>query len=290
MKKRLTAGILALALWLTLIPLSLQKAEATQSCSAQFRSGYSLTGNGADDLVAVAAAQVGMRTEDFGYTEDWCADFIADCATLAGLSKLIPANGAVSAMRSAVIAAGSQYWEYTAADTINNIKKGDIIVLETNRHIAIVEYVDSQGIHCLDGNWGSATPMVTRVLRSFDNNSNTDWHQYITMVLRPAYAAKHTVSFQTNYSGGEAIAAQTVSDGGCLGSLPKPIREGYAFLGWFSDPEDGEAFTVNTPVYNDLTLYAHWGFLEAGNSCGDSVSWSLSDGVLTIWGNGAIKD
>lgn len=42
--------------------------------------------------------------------------------------------------------------------------------------------------------------------------------------------------------------------------MPEPSREGYKFLGWFTDPTDGEKITEedNVPVKSNMTLYAHW--------------------------------
>jgi uncharacterized repeat protein (TIGR02543 family) len=67
---------------------------------------------------------------------------------------------------------------------------------------------------------------------------------------------KHTVTFVTN--GATAIAPMKVEDGKRLNSLPNPKRDGYTFLGWFTD----EACTVKwnniTKVTDDVTLYAGW--------------------------------
>lgn len=48
--------------------------------------------------------------------------------------------------------------------------------------------------------------------------------------------------------------AETIKD------MPEPTREGYNFLGWFTDPTDGEKITEedNVPVKSNMTLYAHW--------------------------------
>jgi hypothetical protein len=68
-------------------------AYATQSKKQNFSTNYTLTGNGGTDMVAIASAQIGKTGKQLGYTEDWCADFVSDCATLAGQSSAIPAHG-----------------------------------------------------------------------------------------------------------------------------------------------------------------------------------------------------
>lgn len=74
---------------------------------------------------------------------------------------------------------------------------------------------------------------------------------------------------QTDYSltldpnGGRLSAyhdQQNVTLGKPYGTLPEPLREGYLFLGWFTDPEAGEQI-LDTSVFLDreaLTVYAHW--------------------------------
>ncbi|NBI82095.1 hypothetical protein D3Z48_08355 [Clostridiaceae bacterium] len=46
--------------------------------------------------------------------------------------------------------------------------------------------------------------------------------------------------------------AETIKD------MPEPTREGYNFLGWFTDPTDGEKITEGSLVTDNMNLYAHW--------------------------------
>ena len=41
-------------------------------------------------------------------------------------------------------------------------------------------------------------------------------------------------------------------------TLPTPTRDNYTFLGWYTDPIDGDKISGNTVVSNDATYYAHW--------------------------------
>ena len=59
--------------------------SATQDRSANFSKNYgTLTGNGATDMVKIALAQEWKTGASFGYTEYWCANFVSDCARIAG--------------------------------------------------------------------------------------------------------------------------------------------------------------------------------------------------------------
>lgn len=68
-------------------------ASATQSRTENFSKIFSLSGSGSDDIVSVAAAQLGKTGSQLGYSEQWCADFVSDCAKLANQSSAIPASG-----------------------------------------------------------------------------------------------------------------------------------------------------------------------------------------------------
>ena len=45
-------------------------------------------------------------------------------------------------------------------------------------------------------------------------------------------------------------------------TLPTPTRENYAFLGWYTDPIEGEKISSETIVTEDTTYYAHWQYNE----------------------------
>ena len=49
--------------------------------------------------------------------------------------------------------------------------------------------------------------------------------------------------------------------GSIYGVLPTAIREGYEFLGWYTEPEGGTKINENDTVTleSSQTLYAHWG-------------------------------
>ncbi len=50
----------------------------------------------------------------------------------------------------------------------------------------------------------------------------------------------------------------SVTPGQKYGPLPVPMREGYKFIGWFTEKEGGEQITEDSIVVKEQTLYAHW--------------------------------
>ena len=59
-----------------------------------------------------------------------------------------------------------------------------------------------------------------------------------------------------NSDGGSAVDAQTVKYGEKLAAFDEPTKDGYKFLGWFT--EAGEAFDLSSTITKSMTLTAKW--------------------------------
>ena len=68
-----------------------------------------------------------------------------------------------------------------------------------------------------------------------------------------------TVTYNAN-GGTVTPASQDVIIGEAIGSMPVPIKEYHTFIGWFTDPENGNQITEATVFDSaeDVILYAHW--------------------------------
>ncbi len=99
--------------------LSTCGAAFAQSRSGSFLKNYTLTGDGVTDMVNIAQAQSGRSKSSLGYTEAWCADFVSDCAILAGQTAAIPANAHCYYLYHAVINAGGY--------EVSTPRKGDLV-------------------------------------------------------------------------------------------------------------------------------------------------------------------
>lgn len=102
-----------------LITISFVNVGATQSRTDYFNKNYTLGNSQADNVAIIAEAQIGRTKAQMGYTENWCADFVADCGALAGVSKLIPANGVVSSLMNNIKNAGGY--------EVSSPQRGDIV-------------------------------------------------------------------------------------------------------------------------------------------------------------------
>ncbi|MBR2838608.1 MAG: InlB B-repeat-containing protein [Kiritimatiellae bacterium] len=72
-----------------------------------------------------------------------------------------------------------------------------------------------------------------------------------------------TVTF--NADGGTFVTGssrRTVNEGDRLGTLPEVTRTDYDFLGWYTQPENGERVTEDRIIENDLTCYARWSLIS----------------------------
>ena len=74
------------------------------------------------------------------------------------------------------------------------------------------------------------------------------------------------VSFDSN--GGSEIASQVVDINANANAMKPadPVKEGYTFAGWYSDKELTTEYDFNSPVSDNMTLYAKWDKSESGSS------------------------
>lgn len=110
------------------------------------------------------------------------------------------------------------------------------------------------------------------------NGHKTDWENVRvniagndTLTSRVQYLCD--INFELNggtINGSSTMATQTVYSNEKLGTakcypngqpfvVPSdPVREGYTFLGWYTQAEGGTKYTFTEAVSSNITLYAHW--------------------------------
>lgn len=98
---------------------------------------------------------------------------------------------------------------------------------------------------------GEPVNAVTVVLKDTDHTLYAHWTTKTEFLL----------TFDPN--GGRISpysAEKVVYSGDVYGRLPEPMRSGYAFLGWFTQPEGGSQLHAAdmVTVLDDQTVYAHW--------------------------------
>jgi len=190
------------AVMLVSLIIDVNSVKATQSCIGGFVTSYELTGDGANDMVAIALAQEGRTGSQIGYTEEWCADFVSDCAILAGQSSAVPQYGGVEGLYNRVIAAGGSV-------ITSGYQPGDLCFIDWDAgssmgHVEIVYAVSGSTIYTVGGNSGDGSTLYTRCVKKHAPLAS----KYIVTVVRPAYidtSTENVVSF-------DSIAAAEISD------------------------------------------------------------------------------
>ena len=83
-----------------------------------------------------------------------------------------------------------------------------------------------------------------------------------------------TIPETTGWTGTGETATKTVNYGGTYGTLPTPTKEGYVFIGWYTQASGGTKKTSGSTVSTneDHTLYAHWGYNLTANANGGTIS------------------
>lgn len=294
MKRKITAALLAALMTISgtgahaQIHLPNQEQSApvvfTQSCVSGFSGNYTLTGNGATDMVAIALAQEGRTGAQMGYTEEWCADFICDCAILAGQSSAIPQYGAVAGLYDRLLSAG-------ATEVTDNPKVGDLCFINWNGgssmgHVEVIYAVSDEKISTIGGNSGSADSFYDRTVKKHTSLTS----EYIVSILRPNYTVQeqaHTLTYEL--FGGTGGPSNTPFSESVTVGQEIPLLDGHYFLGWSTDAActdihhlPGDTLTPGT----DITLYAVWAEIQ----CGDNMQWSMSGTRLNLTGTGSMFD
>ena len=175
--------------------LEIQYARSqTQNQSHMYVKDYTLTGNYADDVVAVAKAQLGRTQTKFQYYEDWCADFANDCARLTGMpDTIVPYNYGLRASCSFMYKYMLEECNAKVIEDVNDVRTGDYVFYYCPSsnfylHVGIVENPD----YYIEGNYGNMVQELPfeynfqcYVHKSYGYNSDTGHVKRI--YVRPDY-------------------------------------------------------------------------------------------------------
>ena len=276
------------------------------------------TGDYRTDIVQVALSQLGYHegdsmadydgshpTSSGNFSEfarfagtfggDWCSEFYNWCARVAGVPTNVLGVGRSALANNWVAGTNSKYYRWN--ETIYGggsyePKPGDILQWawdlydhgpnEALSHTSMFNgaTVNDDGtvtFHSIDGNISSMVKTKDYELELATGNL-VGRDRRLFYIVSPDFdreVTKYTVSFSCE---GKSYPDKTVAELGRYGGLPLPEREGYTFLGWYTEETGGELITMYTHVNitGPQTLYARW---EADASSSDSVAKQSSEGV-----------
>ena len=84
------------------------------------------------------------------------------------------------------------------------------------------------------------------------------WGAYVTVDLGKANGTPVVYTITFNSNDGTSVASQNVNAGEKLTEPSTPTKEGFTFDGWYEDSTFSKKFDFNTPITDNMTLYAKW--------------------------------
>ena len=96
----------------------------------------------------------------------------------------------------------------------------------------------------------------------------------ITFKVNGEVITDHTVTFNSN--GGSTVASQTVVDGSKATKPSDPTKSGYTFGGWYTNSACTTAYSFDTAVTADITLYAKWTTVSSSSGSGSGSGSSTT--------------
>lgn len=296
--RKIISAILSAIICFMMIPMeSIINVSATQDRTDNFNQSYTLTGNGPTDMLNIAFAQVGRTGSDLGYSEHWCANFVSDCADLAGQSAAIPRTGAVSneytstspwyGIKQTVLNAGGSI--------VTSPQPGDLVIWKHSNcsyggcsHVEIVSKVSDGVVYCLGGNtgnptWTSVQSAVVSGERTVSqakacspdyyatsNGNNVHLWSYqghdgqIMSIYANWESNPITVAYSANGGTGTMSNQSMKYDQTANLTANAFTRTGYTFAGWNTKADgSGTSYADKASVKNlatsgTVTMYAKW--------------------------------
>lgn len=155
----------------------------------------------------------------------------------------------------------------TMQDAIDAFVDGDVITVTTDTdETVVVSHTGSFTLDVKDGVKFNATITVAEGFSMVvDGNVYTIKEGVPSSELTPA-TRYYKVKFDYMTKALEDVTVN-VDEGESVAKPDDPKLDGFVFNGWFLDPEGTEAYDFDTPVTENITLYANWGV--AGTDGGD---------------------
>lgn len=115
-------------------------ADTENPLSGFNTQGFTLSDDGAKDMLSIAEKQLGKTGEELGYSENWSIQFIVDCAQLAKQTYAIPGNWK-DCRKSEY---ESDVWVFlrsiyqAGASAVTNPQPGDLVVYKDKNRVGIM--------------------------------------------------------------------------------------------------------------------------------------------------------
>ncbi len=223
------------------------------------KSRYTLTGNQAEDVAAIAKSQKGRTGADFGYTEAWCDEFVADCLENAGCDSSIVGHGGTVADFEEIMR------EQKGAKPVDSPQAGDLVFF-TYSHVEIVTKVENGVVYCAGGNNGGTGNYKTNYCAG-----ERELYATARLYLRPNYPNSKPAPDPPTLS----INQTTGTPDDVISITWSPAQ--YADSYWLHIYKDGNDY-VNQTLNQDLSYSAKYpagnytAYVVSCNSKGEALS------------------
>ena len=272
----------------SMLPITNLTASAISCQKDGFdKSRYTLSGNMAEDVATIAKSQKGRTGAQFGYTEAWCDEFVADCIENAGADSSIVGHGGTVADFESIMR------QKKGAVEVSSPQTGDLVFF-TYSHVEIVTKVENGTVYCAGGNNGGTGNYKT-------NYCAGERKLYATarLYLRPNYKenpnptwAKVTLN-QNAYMVGENVTFNLSSDYGKIYTIGIDDANGNR-IDTYDTKESSYTRTFNSPGQYScyITTYTSSGYVDSEriyfeiyNEKPKDVSVSLSQNCYMVGEN-----
>lgn len=214
----------------SMLPITNLTASAISCQKDGFdKSRYTLSGNMAEDVATIAKSQKGRTGAQFGYTEAWCDEFVADCIENAGADSSIVGHGGTVADFEAVM-------RKKGAVEVSSPQVGDLVFF-TYSHVEIVTKVENGTVYCAGGNNGGTKNYKT-------NYCYGERELYATarLYLRPNYKEKPKPTTVLNVENGNSSTETTFNWNYVEGATEYDVKI------WKGTLWDGDAYHIEWGV------------------------------------------
>ena len=82
-----------------------------------------------------------------------------------------------------------------------------------------------------------------------------------------------------------SVAVQTVFKGNKVNKPSDPLKDGYIFVGWYTDSSLTTPFSFDTPIETNWTLYAKWTPKAAETD--ETIEYTIVSGAAQKWTKGS---
>ena len=272
----------------SMLPITNLTASAISCQKDGFdKSRYTLSGNMAEDVATIAKSQKGRTGAQFGYTEAWCDEFVADCIENAGADSSIVGHGGTVADFESIMR------QKKGAVEVSSPQVGDLVFF-TYSHVEIVTKVENGTVYCAGGNNGGTGNYKT-------NYCAGERKLYATarLYLRPNYKANPNPTWakvtlnQNAYMVGENVTFNLSSDYGKIYTIGIDDADGNR-IDTYDTKESSYTRTFDSPGQYScyITTYTSSGYIDSDriyfeiyNEKPKNVSVSLSQNCYMVGEN-----